>query len=111
MTLSTDIMLDRHRLKKKLKFWRILCIVIVIVGIIGIIYQVNLSNKTDRIARLTVTGIILTDPRRNKELQRIAKNDNVKALIVAFDSPGGTFVGGEILFQQLREISKTSSKD
>ena len=107
MALTTDIIQDRRRLKKKLQFWRILCVILATAGIVGISYQVILPDKTERIARLTVSGLILTNPKRNKALKKIAEDTNIKALIVTFDSPGGTFVGGEMLFHQLREVTKT----
>ncbi len=38
-------------------------------------------------------------------LEEIAKNSRIKALIVHIDSPGGTFVGGEQLYDALRDIA------
>jgi protease-4 len=39
-------------------------------------------------------------------LTKLAKNDHVKAVIVAVDSPGGTTTGGEALYEDLRDLAK-----
>ena len=49
--------------------------------------------------------MILADPAQRKMLKDIAGADAVKAVIVAIDSPGGTTVGGEELYDGLRAIA------
>src|SRR5690606_4608358 len=58
------------------------------------------------IARLSVSGIITDDPDRTRAVLAAAKDPDVRALIVRIDSPGGTVVGGEALFRELREFAR-----
>ena len=55
---------------------------------------------------MTVSGFIGDNAKRHKLLEKLRKNPHVKAVIVAVDSPGGTTVGGEALYQDLRELAK-----
>jgi protease-4 len=58
----------------------------------------------DRIARVSITGTITTDPARLKILDKLAKDKGVKAVIVAINSPGGTTAGGEELYEALAAL-------
>ena len=55
----------------------------------------------DHIARVVIDGTIATDPARLQTLKDLAKDDTVKAVIVAINSPGGTTAGGEELYEAL----------
>jgi len=109
MTLETESILDRRRLRRKLGFWRGLAIV-VLVGALGwvairIAAPEGLTTKP-QIARITVTGLITADRKQLKLLKKIAKADHVKGVIVHVNSPGGTTTGGEALYEGLRALSK-----
>ena len=39
-------------------------------------------------------------------LKKIAENDSVEALILSIDSPGGSVVGSEILYESIRKVSE-----
>lgn len=58
------------------------------------------------IARVELSGIILDDPYREKILAELAEDKNAKAVIFNIDSPGGSTVGGEALYGELRKISE-----
>jgi len=57
------------------------------------------------IARIAIDGIITQDRYREEVLQKIADDDDAKALIVLINSPGGTVVGSEILYEALRSVA------
>jgi protease-4 len=61
--------------------------------------------KSDYIARINIEGFIGNDHDRLEALKQIANSAAVKALIVHINSPGGTVVGGESLYQHMRKIS------
>jgi protease IV len=110
MTLDSDILIDRRRLKRRLTAWRILAIA-AIVAAIG--FAAARSGPEpfpglgrDHIARFTVSGFIGDNQRRHELLERLRKNSHVKAVIVTVDSPGGTTAGGEALYEDLRELAK-----
>ena len=111
MTLDSDILIDRRRLKRNLTIWRVLAL-LAIVAAIGAIFAKSdetaslFGLKRDQIARVTIDGFIGDSRQRHELLTKLAKNDHVKAVIVAVDSPGGTTTGGEALYEDLRELSK-----
>ena len=54
--------------------------------------------------RFHVAGLIVEDAERDAALRALAGQDHVRALVVHIDSPGGTVVGGEDLYNALREV-------
>ena len=57
------------------------------------------------VARYAVTGVILADPERDAMLREIAEDDDVEALILRIDSPGGSVPGSEALFEAVRSVA------
>jgi protease-4 len=53
-----------------------------------------------------VEGVITEDLDRDEALAAVAKDRRAQALIVRINSPGGTVVGGEALYRQLRLMSE-----
>jgi protease-4 len=105
MSSNTDRIIDRRRLKRSLTLWR----VIGIVAVVSVI-AVAVGNHRDLvddpyIATLDVNGIIIDDSDRDAVLESMIDDENVKALIVRIDSPGGTFVGGETLYLGIRAVA------
>ncbi|MEE9545700.1 MAG: signal peptide peptidase SppA [Rhodospirillales bacterium] len=105
MSLDADRIIDRRRLKRRLIFWRIATVVSLIVAGVVALEQTGKLRQEIHVARLSVEGIILDDPWRDKALEQVRDNDKAKALIVRIDSPGGTVVGGEALFHGLRAMA------
>ncbi len=96
----------RRRLKRHLNFWRVAAVVAVIAAVLAVISNYGATGLSNHVARLEVSGIILNNPARDKALRRAARRSTVKALIVEIDSPGGTFVGGEALYNHLRSVAE-----
>ncbi len=109
MTLDADVLVDRRRTRRKLTFWRIAAFVLLAVALLGaaaLIGGDQLGSRTSpHIARITVSGVILSDQKVNEMLKTIAESDAVKGVIVSINSPGGSTTGGEALYVGLREIS------
>ena len=61
---------------------------------------------SDQIARYTLSGLITDDREERETLDRIAKADRVKALILYIDSPGGTTTGAEALYGAIRRVAE-----
>lgn len=107
MSLSTDALLDRLKLKSEINKWRTIAILVAVLlgfSVIGKSFSGSGGTK-DYIARIEVDGIILEDTKRDEKLQAIRDNDNIKAVVVYINSPGGTIVGGEKIYNSLREIA------
>lgn len=107
MSLDSDARVDRLRLKRKLIFWRIVALVIVagIIVFFGSRYVDGFGGLNDYVAQVNVDGVIVDDPKRDKLLNAIYEDKSAKAVIVRINSPGGTVVGGEKLYRQLRRIA------
>lgn len=107
MSLDADYLIDRRRLKRRLLFWRIAAVVALVVAVVAAIGRLHDGAVGNYVARLTVDGLIVEDPDRQKALAELAADDNVQALIVRINSPGGTVVGGESLYRYLRHVSES----
>ncbi|MBX6424538.1 MAG: signal peptide peptidase SppA [Variibacter sp.] len=113
MSLDSDLLVDRRRIRRKLTFWRVLAVTIAIVGVGAIAARFGASGTLEDltgagapyIARVKITGLIRNDEERAESLERLAKS-NAKAVIVHVDSPGGTTAGSEQLHDSLRRIAK-----
>ena len=93
MALHADTLLDRMRLKSQVTRWRAVAIVAIVMTLLVIVEGVTgFSKRGPYIARFAVEGMILDDVKRDEFLLELAENDDVKALLVRIDSPGGTIV-------------------
>jgi protease IV len=106
MSLETDLLLDRRRLKRRLFAWRTVAVLGVLAAVLVALRGegVPLFGKA-HLARLTVTGIITDDRRLDETVRKLADNNGVKALIVSIDSPGGSVAGGEGLHDAIAEVA------
>lgn len=87
--------------------WRVFALVCVAAVILALFGRFALSGNAggDVIARITIDGTISTNAARQKVFSRLIEDENVKAVIVAINSPGGTTAGGEELYESLRRLS------
>lgn len=111
MTLDSDILIDRRRLKRHLTLWRVLAILAIVAAIAFALVGSEeagapLGLAGAHIARVTVSGFIGDSRSRHEMLDKIRKDSNVKAVIIAVDSPGGTTSGGEALYEDLRMLAE-----
>lgn len=86
MSLETDMLIDRRRLKRRLLFWRVTAVAVVIACIVIVIGPTRPRNH---VARLSVTGEISDTTRAVAALHAMEKDATAKALIVSISSPGG----------------------
>jgi len=111
MSLETDHIVDRRRLRRKLTFWRVAAVLIAILGVLGAAVVARRSDSsltqplTPQISRVTIQGIIRGDHERTEALDNLARSRNTRAVIVHIDSPGGTTAGSEELHQALRRVA------
>ena len=98
---------DRRHLRRKLTFWRVVAIVIALAAVFAAAsWGWKDKGAVDHIARVSISGIIQDDKDLLERLDRIAKNDRAKALVVTISSPGGTTYGGEVIFKALRKVAE-----
>jgi protease IV len=111
MSLDTDHIVDRRRMRRKLTFWRVVAVLIAIVAVVGIASMFRgssaslVQSTSPQISRVTIRGIIRGDEDRLKALDSLANSRATRAVIVHIDSPGGTTVGSEELHDALRRVA------
>ncbi len=106
MTFSSDQILDRLRLKRRLRIWQGIGIVAVCAAVLILGARMSVMVHGDHIARLWVDGVIYDDVARDELIAELAQDDSVKAVLLRINSPGGTVVGGEALYRNLRKLSE-----
>lgn len=106
MSLETDLLLDRRRLKRRLFFWRGAAVLAVVLAVvIALNGREGLPVGRDHVARLTVTGLIGEDRKLTEAVTKLADSDRVKALVLVIDSPGGSVAGGESLHAAIARVA------
>lgn len=108
--MSTNNIASILYLKNKLHKWKNIAILSIIFSVILALKfifagpQIG-SGEGDFIAEINIEGIIFENKHRSKVLENISKNDQIKAVIVNINSPGGGIVGSEVLYDDLKNIS------
>ena len=105
MSYDPDALLDRRRLKRRLRIWQGVTLFVALAAVLVFLQSEGELFREDRIARVYVEGIIVRDDTRSQVLARLAADKSVRGVIVHIDSPGGSVVGGEDLYNGLRDIA------
>jgi protease-4 len=105
MSLDSDVIVDRRRIRRKLTFWRVLAVIIAIgaIAVIGMLATPGgrgAFTTSGSIARVNIEGLIRSDQERVEALERLAKS-HAAAVVVHINSPGGTTAGSEQLYDSL----------
>jgi len=108
MSLDSDVIVDRRRIRRKLTFWRVAAALIAIaaivtVGLIAMPGGRGALTTAGSIARINIEGLIRSDQRRVEALERL-ENSRTAAVVVHINSPGGTTAGSEQLFDALMRL-------
>ncbi|MBM3574304.1 MAG: signal peptide peptidase SppA [Alphaproteobacteria bacterium] len=110
MTLPTDYLIDRRRLRRRLSWWRVAALgAIAFAGLALALKDSDLDGSGDKltahIARVSIQGLITGDKETIEQIKKIGESDKAKALLLSIDSPGGTTAGSEKLYDELRRVS------
>ena len=105
MSLDSDIIVDRRRIRRKLTFWRVFAAVVAILAVVAVGVIATPAGRgtlttTGSIARVKIDGLIRSDSDRVEALERLEKSQ-ASAVIVHINSPGGTTAGSEQLYDSL----------
>jgi len=107
MSLDADLIVDRRRMRRKLTFWRVVTVLVVIAAVVGAGLAFSnrgaITGPGGGIARVNIEGLIRGSRERSKALERLAES-SVKAVIVHISSPGGTVAGSEELYDSLIKV-------
>jgi protease-4 len=108
MSLDADLIVDRRRMRRKLTFWRVLTVAVIVLAVV--VVARSFSNRIgfgvgrDYIARVTIQGLIRGNRERVEALDRLGRSSAARAVIVHVDSPGGTTAGSEQLLDSLTRL-------
>ncbi len=105
--LERDFYEERRRRWRRRSFWKgfLVALILGLVLYSGAILEA-VRGFTDQVARVEIDGIITEDVEFEAMLDEIAERDNVRALVVRINSPGGTTAGSEALFGALRRVAE-----
>lgn len=108
MSNSADYIVDRRLLQRKLSFWRVAAILLLVIalGVIGLRLwgKGGPASFSPHIARLSISGLITGDRTTLKLIDEVAKS-GAKGVILSIDSPGGTTTGAERLYDAIRRLA------
>jgi protease-4 len=105
MSLDSDVIVDRRRIRRKLTFWRVLAVITAIgaIAVVGTLVSPGARGtftSAGSIARVNIEGLIRSDQERVEALERLEKS-RAAAVVVHINSPGGTTAGSEQLYDSL----------
>jgi protease-4 len=107
MSLDSDLIVDRRRIRRKLTFWRVAAAIVAIAAIVAVGLVVAPGRgglvTSGSIARINIEGLIRSDQDRVEALDRLA-DSRAAAVIVHINSPGGTTAGSEQLYNALTRV-------
>lgn len=110
MTLETETVLDRRRLRRSLSLWRVLAVLAgaVALGVLVLATtdRAAIGGLRHQVARVSLEGVITENRDQLRLLKQIAEARHVDALILYINSPGGTTTGGEALFDAIRQVAE-----
>src|SRR5437764_11906841 len=105
MSLDSDVIVDRRRIRRKLTFWRVAAFVVTVAAVVAVGLSARPSGRSPLttagwIARVQIDGLIRSDADRVEALERLEKS-HAAAVVVHINSPGGTTAGSEQLYDAL----------
>ncbi|MEN0087324.1 MAG: signal peptide peptidase SppA [Pseudomonadota bacterium] len=111
MTNPTALAAARRE-RRKLTLWRMLAFGGFVAACLAVAWGAGafkgLSSGTDtHIARIAIQGPIFYNRRLLKMLEDVGKDESVEAVILDMNTPGGTTVGGEAIYEAVRTLRET----
>ena len=94
MALDSDLILDRQRLKRRLTWWRVLAIAAVVVAVFAVTRRSGGglgSALSAHIERYRINGLIGNGTEVEKDLDKLAADASVSAVLLHLDTPGARF--------------------
>ena len=109
MVFRADDIIDRHRLRRKLTFWRSAALLVAALAVAGlgyVLFGADLApTAANHIAKVKIDGTITEDDELLERLKKIRESSAVKGVILSMNSPGGTTAGGEAIFDEIRRLA------
>ena len=105
MSLELELYEEKRRKLRRSSFIKG-CLATVVVLVIGLGFWNSNLLESPHIASYQLVGEIYDDQKRDSLFSEIAENENVYGLILKINSPGGSVVGAEALYDILRVVEE-----
>jgi protease-4 len=101
------MLIERRRTRQRLTLWRMMAALLTVILLFVLIAKGGAGGSIhgDHIARVHISGMILDNAKQQQLLEDLQASDNVKAVVLRINSPGGTTTGGEALYQHIRQLA------
>ncbi len=109
MSSTSDQLIDRRRMQRRLSLWRALAFLGIVVAVVAIGWRIagtrgGAGSLVPHLARVQIGGLITGDRETIKLINDVARS-NASGVLVEIDSPGGTTSGSERVYEALRRLS------
>ena len=110
MSLDAESVIERRRLRRRVSVWRIAAVVLGLL-LLGtwLLEDRQMSGSggiLPHVARINIGGVITNDRKVLELIDRVGKADQVRAVILEINSPGGTTTGGEAMYDAILRLSE-----
>jgi protease IV len=109
MSLETDLLVDRRRLRSRITFWRFLAFAAAVLALFGLgiafAGKDSLGFASQHVARVSISGLITGSKETLKLLDDVSTEKSVAGVVLSIDSGGGTVTGSEALFVAIRKLA------
>jgi protease-4 len=116
MKLDKDYLLESQLNRKSLLKWKIISAVLVLIALLLLFMQAPLQGtvnniapgigNSEYIARIDLQEVIFDDLERARNIDALKDDSKIKAIILHINSPGGSVVGSEMIYNALRRVAK-----
>lgn len=107
--MQADYIIDRIKMQKKISFWRVIAALAIFIIALNFMKTNDVfKSKQSHIARVMIDDVITFNYQIPEHLKKLATNNSVKAVIIHINSPGGSPVASQIIYNKLRAISKAN---
>ncbi|MGQ3030777.1 MAG: signal peptide peptidase SppA, partial [Ferrovibrionaceae bacterium] len=96
MALDAEGLIERRRLRRRLRSWRVAAVVLAVAACVAAAFAWDPDGtwlERPHVARITVSGVIAENRRLDAALADVRDDPKARALILRIDSPGGSTYG------------------
>lgn len=110
-SMNAQSLVERRKLRRSRSLWRVLAVLLIVGLVVGILAQTTgladrLVGRGEHVARVELDGFIDFDDPFIALLEDLEEDEDVKAVILEVNSPGGVAVAGEVIYTQLRALAE-----
>lgn len=110
-SMNAQSLVERRKLRRSRSLWRVLAVLLFVGVVVGILAQTTgladrLVGRGEHVARVELDGFIDFDDPFIALLEDLEEDEDVKAVILEVNSPGGVAVAGEVIYTQLRTLAE-----